>query len=431
MAPGTSAAAYNKMTTETPLTTTIGRGMGKATRAVVDTSRQAARNMGSAANNLPKLVGVPAAVAANAGADLGANFMTEFTGKEYVPNQYEGKTFSQLLAGTQAVKPAATAPAPAAQPTAGTTQSDLPGIDGVKDWGGAQVVNTRFASSAKSQPKWEADTGNSPIAQFYRAQQAETAPQAQPTSINVRRQANGVLEFSGSGGGNGTGAVSYTGLPNWKSTQGGAGQGSADFGGEAFKPAQAALAQPPGNPLLDRYQQLTEQVASGSGGIVGTLQARSALRALGPIIERQMANENSVTTTRMGNENAMGVARMREETGRRGQDLGLQGEMARVNASIYGTDVGARTAREAQEAEKYRTALTMSAAVAKASGDPEKIIKSQLLQLEYAAKTGLDPTTGQPISEEQRKQLEQRVLVMKTPQTVVPYGGYGMAAEAE
>ena len=411
IAANTPAAAYRNMA-ETAAVTQLARKrmtnpmqtLGQDVRAGADGVGRGMQAFGAAMNQAPKVVGAPAAGVANAIAKGVANFQTGLTGEQHKPQSFEALTLGQMWDRTMKPgAPAAAAPlaVPATAPTVRRPETTYTPGAGLPS--AAQVASDKARAStaqAASDMRLSAQPGVS----------------GQPTNIGVRRQANGVLEFSGQGGGDGTGAVTYSGLPNWKSAQGGAGQGSADFGGQAFKPAQAAVAA--ANSPMTAYSETADAIGRGEGGAVGVAQNKAKLAALAPLLERQMANENST-----------GVAKIGAETTRRGQDLGLKGEMARVDASIYGTDVGAQTAREAQDIERERVAVAQSAAKAKASGDPLKVRQAQLLELEYAAKTGMDANTGKQLSEAQRTQLYKRVLELKTPQTVVPYGGFGMVGE--
>lgn len=348
---------YAKAQTE-PVMTTVGRGM----RGIVDAGAQAAKNMGWAANQAPKLVGSPAAAVANVAAGTGANFMSGFTGKEYVPNQYEGKTLTQLFGS----KPAAAAPVAAPAPAAPAAPAAAP----------VAPAAPRYTPDAglPSMAQIASDKARANAAQATSDTQLGITPQAQPTGINVQRQANGVLAFSSNGGGDGTGAVTYNGLPSWKSAQGGAGQGAVGGGfnlAEQNARMASALQGIRGMDRQARADEMVDAMASGTGGAVGVAQNKAAMQALGPLIERQMAGEN-----------ATGVAKIGAETTRRGQDLGLKGEMARVDASIYGTDVGAQTAAADREVEIDKVRASVLNARAKAAaGKPLSQVEQLGLQI--------------------------------------------------
>jgi hypothetical protein len=226
------------------------------------------------------------------------------------------------------------------------------------------------------------------------------APAAQPTNINVTRQANGVLSFSGVGGGDGTGAVQYSGLPNWTSKQGGAGMGAADFGGQAFKPAQVEIAAGRGvlsgekpDPMMNQFNSLMDAIGRGVGGPVGVADNKMQLQALAPLLERQMAGKTSTN-----------IATMETETRRRGQDLGLEGEMARVGASVYGTDVGAQTAEKGFAEERYKANMTLKAAQAKVAAGKPTTTKDKVALFVFA---GLN-ADGTPRTPEQQAVVERR-----------------------
>lgn len=373
----------NSMNKE-PVMTTVGRGLASGSRKAAEAGTAAVKGVGTVLNNLPRLAAIPAAGVANVAATQLQNLKNGINGTNNPAPQFEALTATEALRR-------------AFPPMAPTNASMTPPTN----------ASVTAPAAAPAKPAYAAGTGLPSAMQIASDKSRATASQAssdallgvvaQPNNIDVRRQANGVLSFSGSGGG---GAVNYTGMPNWASAQGGAGQGAVGGGFNLAEQNTRMATALKGIRDMDRQAEFDRTAKAND---------------LGPLLERQMAGEN-----------ATGIAKIGAETTRRGQDLGLKGEMARVKASVYGTDVGAQTAREGHEIEKERVAVSLSAAKAKASGDPLKVRQAQLLELEYAAKTGLDPNTGKAISEIQRKQYEQRILAMKTPQTVVPYGGYGM-----
>lgn len=368
-----------------PVLTTIGRGvrpMASALQERDQIKKTLPALAGALANQAPKVLGVPAAGIANAASRGIADFQTGFTGQKYRPQQFEAKSFTDLFASQ---KPAA---APLAAPPAGLPRFQRPETTYTPGAGlpsAAQVASDKARAStaqAASDMRLSAQPGVS----------------RQPTNIGVRRQANGVLEFSGQGGGDGTGAVSYSGLPNWTSAQGGAGQGAADFGGQAFKPAQAAVAQTNRDNAsgMTEYKALADKIGRGVGGAVGVAQNKAQLAALAPMIERQMANEN-----------AMGVAKLGAETTRRGQDQGLKGEMARVGATNFGTTVGAQTAAADREVEQEKIQATLLAAWSKAAaGKPLNQIEQLGLEI-FEGKQ----FKGNPVA--QKKAMQDWILMFK------------------
>lgn len=352
---------YKENQTE-PVLTTVGRGM----RPMIDALQERDRIKktvpviaGALANQAPKVLGVPAAGIANAASRGIADFQTGFTGQKYRPQQFEAKSFTDLF-GAQ--KPAIAAPpAPPAAP------AGLPRF---------QRPETTYTPGAglPSMEQIASDKARANAAQVASDTQLGITPQAQPTGINVQRQANGVLAFSSNGGGDGTGAVTYNGLPSWKSAQGGAGQGAVGGGfnlAEQNARMASALQGIRGMDRQARADEMVDAMASGTGGAVGVAQNKAAMQALGPLIERQMAGEN-----------ATGVAKIGAETTRRGQDLGLKGEMARVDASIYGTDVGAQTAAADREVEIDKVRASVLNARAKAAaGKPLSQVEQLGLQI--------------------------------------------------
>lgn len=368
IAANTPAAAYRNMA-ETAAVTQLARKrmtnplqtLGQDVRAGADGVGRGMQAFGAAMNQAPKVVGAPAAGVANTVARGVANFQTGLTGEQHKPQSFEALTLGQMWDRTMKPgAPAAAAPlaVPATAPTVRRPETTYTPGAGLPS--AAQVASDKARAStaqAASDMRLSAQPGVS----------------GQPTNIGVRRQANGVLEFSGQGGGDGTGAVSYSGLPNWTSAQGGAGQGAADFGGQAFKPAQAAVAQTNRDNAsgMTEYKALADKIGRGVGGAVGVAQNKAQLAALAPMIERQMANEN-----------AMGVAKLGAETTRRGQDQGLKGEMARVGATNFGTTVGAQTAAADREVEQEKIQATLLAARSKAAaGKPLNQIEQLGLEI--------------------------------------------------
>lgn len=352
---------YKENQTE-PVLTTVGRGMRPMTDALQERDRIKKTLpviAGALANQAPKVLGVPAAGIANAASRGIADFQTGFTGQKYRPQQFEAKSFTDLF-GAQ--KPAIAAPpAPPAAP------AGLPRF---------QRPETTYTPGAglPSMAQIASDKARANAAQVTSDTLLGITPQAQPTGINVQRQANGVLEFSGKGGGDGTGAVNYTGLPKWTSAQGGAGQGAVGGGfnlAEQNARMASALQGIRGMDRQARADEMVDAMASGTGGAVGVAQNKAAMQALGPLIERQMAGEN-----------ATGVAKIGAETTRRGQDLGLQGEMARTKAAIYGTDVGAQTADADRRVEMDKVRASVLNAKAKAAaGKPLSQVEQLGLQI--------------------------------------------------
>lgn len=376
MAPGTPAAAYNAMSVS--LADTIkqraanpAKTLGSDARVIADTAGAAARGYGNLVNQAPKVVGIPAAGIANAVAKGVANFQTGFTGNTYKPQQFEALTLGQMWDKTMknvmpATGAAPTTPAPvtpAVKPVAPVAKPESGYVPG---------------AGLPSKEQIASETARGMVAQQASDRAMGIAPAAQPTNINVTRQPNGVLSFSGVGGGDGTGAVRYSGMPNWTSKQGGAGMGAADFGGEAFKPAQAEIAAGRGvlsgekpDPMMSQFNSLMDAIGRNAGGPVGVALNKMQLQALAPLLERQMAGKTSTEVAKIGS-----------ETQRRGQDLGLEGEMARVGASVYGTDVGAETAAADRQVEMNKVRASVLNAKAKAAaGKPLSQVEQLGLQI--------------------------------------------------
>lgn len=358
---------YKENQTE-PVLTTVGRGMRPMTDALQERDRIKKTLpviAGALANQAPKVLGVPAAGIANAASRGIADFQTGFTGQKYRPQQFEAKSFSDMFGGQKAMAAPIAATPPVAAPTApvakpAATSSYVPG--------------TGLPSAAQV----ASDKSRALLAQAASDERLGLTAPAAPTTIDVKRQPNGILSFTGSGDGAG---VKYSGMPNWTSQRGGAGQGAVGQGFNLGEQNQRMAAALQGIQAMDQQKKadsMIDAMASGAGGPIGVAQNKLAMGALGPLLERQMANES-----------AMGINRVNAETQRRGQDLGLTGELARASASRYGTEVGAKNA--AQQLALGKQELDLKAAIAKdgKSGDPEKVAKARLAEVEYMRQTGL------------------------------------------
>ena len=395
---------YKQNQTE-PVMTTVGRG----TASVAGNAAQAVKNMGFVANQAPKLVGTPAAGIANAAAAGGANFMTGFTGQKYTPNVYEGKSVTDLFSSKPALK---AIPSIASAAPAGGNKASAP------------IETPVYKGPQTVQPKYVEDT-TSPLAEFRNAQYQRdglgtTTGYTGPGSIDVARQANGNLSFTGVGT-PGTSGVRYTGLPEWQSKKGGAGQGSVDFGGEAFKPAQAMVARGEGvlsgmnNPAV-QYRELADKIARGVGGAVGVAQNKIAFAGLGDILQRQMASQSALQTANIG-----------AETQRRGQDIDATANTARTAASKYSADIAAKTAAEANETHKQQVAATLAAAGAKTM-DPAKMSKAAMSELQLSLILG-KTRDGKAIDPAVREDLTKRFMALGGNSNYMMYNS--SAAEAE
>lgn len=350
-----------------PVATTVGRG----TRSAVTAAGQAAQGLGALVNQAPKLVGIPAAGVANAVSSGIANFQTGFTGQKYNPQEFQALTMGQMLDRTMV--PGRAAASPLAVPSVVPTTPKPAASTYVP---GAGLPSRQQVASDKSRAMF---------AQAANDERLGVSAPAGPAAISVSRQANGNLSFTGSGG-DGTGAVRYTGMPSWTSQRGGAGQGSVGSGWDlaSQNARMAAFVQ---NAQAEERQKATDRMiadmASGAGGAVGVAQNKLAMQALGPLVERQMANENALKTTGMTT-----AAQLR------GQDKDSQDNAARVAASRYGTDVGAKTAADQMEVDREKVkALALSARAKQQAGKPI----SQIEQL------GLRIFEGKGMTEAARK----------------------------
>lgn len=386
-----------------PVLTTVGRGV-----------REGGQGYAGAYNQVPKVLGVPAAGIANVFAQQLANLKTGVQGTPVKAPEYQALTFGQMADRTKATmgmggaapaapaapvttKPGVLGPLPALnqQPPLAELNA-LPGIAGVKDWSGARVARTGWEpSQLPSAAQVASDKSRAASAQAASDARLGMQPAGAPAAIDVKRQANGVLSFTGSGG-DGTGAVKYSGMPNWTSQRGGAGQGSVGAGfnlGEQNQRMAAALQGIQAMDLQKKADSLIDAMASGAGGAVGVAQNKAAMAALGPLIERQMANENALKTTGMTT-----------ATQARGQDLGLTGEMARVAATNRSTDVGASTADKQLEVEKQKAAAVIQAAREKAAAGKPTTLKDQTALFVFSGKNA----DGTPRTPAQQAALELR-----------------------
>lgn len=383
-----------------PVLTTVGRSV-----------REGVQGYAGVANQAPKMVGVPAAGIANVFAQQLANLKTGIQGAPVKAPEYQALTVGQMMDRTKAnmgmggvapaapvtTKPGVLGPLPALnqQPPLAELNA-LPGIAGVKDWSGARVARTGWEpSQLPSAAQVASDKSRAASAQAASDARLGIQTPSAPAAIDVKRQANGVLSFTGSGG-DGTGAVKYSGMPNWTSQRGGAGQGTVGTGfnlGEQNQRMAAALQGIQAMDLQKKADSLIDAMASGAGGAVGVAQNKAAMAALGPLIERQMANENALKTTGMTT-----------ATQARGQDLGLTGEMARVAATNRSTDVGASTADKQMEVEKQKAAAVIQAAREKAAAGKPTTLKDQTALFVFSGKNA----DGTPRTPAQQAALELR-----------------------
>lgn len=344
-----------------PVLQTVGQGV----RPIVDTleqQQQIRKSLpvvaGALANQAPKVLGVPAAGIANAVARGVADFQTGFTGQKYSPQQFEAKSFTDIFGSRKAVPNSASVAA--ASPVFAAVKPDAGYI------AGAGLPSREQVAADKARARVAQEVSDRAVGVF-------APPSTQPTSINAERQANGVLSFTGVGNG-GTG-VQYTSLPNFTTQQGGAGKGSFSVVESGFNLAEqnARMASAlQGIRDFDRQKkadELIDAIASGRGGAVGVAQNKIALASLGDLVQRQMANESATS-----------VATINANTQKRGQDLGLKGDLARVGASIYGIDMAADTAKmQAAVAEKKIETAAKAAAASKTGANLKALQEAQTI----------------------------------------------------
>ena len=353
-----------------PLLTTVGRGL----RTGTDAAGVVGSNIASAADSAPKLIGIPAAGIANFMARSKQQLQAGFNDTP-VPapvSSYQAKSFSDLFGGST---PATAAPLNPSRPATSTAPTTTVGASPASSYvpgaglpSAAEVASDRARANA-SQNASDAALGVSGTGGAH---------------IGVTRQANGVLSFSGSGG-DGSGGVVYTGLPNFKSQQGGAGQGAVDFGGQAFHPAQQAIASgqgfgAPQTPLATA-QGLAEKIASGAGGPVGVAQNHLALQALSGVLSTTIQGQSSQATARIG----AGAQRY-------AADRGFDENAARVGAELAGQNVqkqihaqGNVTALEGQKIRAAAINRAGSRRLASSQADHQEAV-NQMAALAYSGK---------------------------------------------
>jgi len=278
----------------------------------------------------------------------------------------------------------------------------LPGIEGQKDWSSAQAVGTKFGLPSAGQIAL--DKAHSASAQQASDQAIGIGGGSSnnPLNVNVTRQANGNLSFSGVGGGEG---VNYTGMPKWSSQSGGAGRGGIGYstGGSmgnsgfdlASQNAKMASALQ-GIRDFDRQKKVdayTDAIASGVGGAVGVAQNKIALAGLGDIVQQQMRGDNaaSINQTNDATRRASIAA-----------DVGMSA--ARDATSRYGVDTQAKTAQTGFEVEKQKAAAAMAAAQIRAAAGKPATMKDKTALFVFGGRNA-DGTARTP---EQQAEVERR-----------------------
>lgn len=354
---------YSQNQTE-PVMTTVGRGLASGGRTLADASVAGVKGVGTVANNLPRLAAMPAVGALNIASTQLQNLKNGINNTNNTAPQFQALTATDAL--QRAFPPAAPAAAPVAKPVPGlqTTVTSSP-VAGTGLPSAAQIASDKARASA-------AQTANDTALGLPTA--------GAPAAINVSRQPNGVLSFTGSGG-DGTGAVKYSGLPQWTSQRGGAGQGAVGGGfnlGEQNARMAAVLQGIQASDRQKNADRMIGNIAGGAGGPVGVAQNTLAMQQLGPLLERQMS-----TTS------AENINRTNDATRRNESALGFAGEALRDVTTRRGQDLTVKTA--AQQAALAKQELDLKAAIAKdgKSGDPEKVAKARLAEVEYMRQTGL------------------------------------------
>lgn len=390
MGPSTPAAAYNAMSVKAAgdarkfATDVVRPAMQQAFPGVAAVAQGVKEDM--AGKSLPRQAGMAVRAAPVAAVGVGADVLRSVglaSKAVFGPYMAAATEFGRGLGGSTA-DAAPTTVAPVVKPVAPVAAAPTP----VRP-----VTTSTPGAGLPSAAQIASDKARATTAQSISDTAMGIAPAAQPANINVSRQANGNLSFSGTGGGTG---VTYSGMPNWTSTKGGAGQGSVGGGFNLAEQNARMAAALQGFRDFDRQKQFDESiqnVVSGKGGPVGVAQNKIALANLGDVVQRQMANENATS-----------VATINANTQKRAQDLGLKGALARVGASIYGVDVGAATADKGFEVEKQKASAAIAAAEAKARTGKAMTAKDQTALFVFA---GLN-ADGTPRTPAQQAEVERR-----------------------
>jgi len=232
--------------------------------------------------------------------------------------------------------------------------------------------------------------------------------ESKPTNlVQVSRSPSGTLEFSGK---NVTGDIDYTGMPNWRSSKGGAFQGGfMDMPGmqQATQAAPAQTAARGGmddatQAALSRYNEVADRLANNPGRTFGDFfqrkRDRMALQQMSPalkgVMDMQSAQMQAEATTSAARTKAQSDAIMKAYE----REVGLE----KIAAES--------TARQA-EGQRPKALNPLQQAQLDKALDERMIL------------TGIDPRTGQVIPEDVRQKLMERAGTMKTPAVGIMYGG--------
>jgi hypothetical protein len=232
--------------------------------------------------------------------------------------------------------------------------------------------------------------------------------ESKPTNlVQVSRSPSGTLEFSGK---NVTGDVDYTGIPNWRSSKGGAFQGGfMDMPGmqQATQAAPAQTAARGGmddatQAALSRYNEVADRLANNPGRTFGDFfqrkRDRMALQQMSPALKGVM----DMQTAQMQAEATTGAARTKAQS-----DAIMKAYEREVGLEKIAAE---STARQA-EGQRPKALNPLQQAQLDKALDERMIL------------TGIDPRTGQVIPEDVRQKLMERAGTMKTPAVGIMYGG--------
>jgi hypothetical protein len=168
--------------------------------------------------------------------------------------------------------------------------------------------------------------------------------------------------------------------------------------------------------LNKQRADLIDRISSGAGGPVGVAQNKMALAGLGDMLDTSSRNATALQT-----------AGIQAGTQMAGQKSAEQIAANRDVTMKYGYDTQAKSQAADQALKKQELDLRAAIAEAGKSGDPQKVAQARLLNVEYMTRTGIDPTTGKPITPAQLEQLQRnKILSGSNPYAVGAVTSGGM-----
>lgn len=267
-----------------------------------------------------------------------------------------------------------------------------------------QAASTGVTAPVQPAVKPAPAAATNPAANPSIDQQPATAAGFNPEAagnVNARRQANGVMEFSGQ---NVAGDVSYSGASGFKPSgagvsaqnMGAADQLSAKYAAQRAQPAQPAVQQAQGfipqdtggyglmdkNRLAVREAQMNaQQLKPGAGSTLRSILQQQAAQPGQQIDRERMASDNQFRGQELamrGQENQAAQGFRAGQLANDGQRLNLEGQKFASDQEVRGFDVA--QARRIEDIRKKYDAAT----------DPA--VKNQLAQQLQALAGGAKPT---------------------------------------